>query len=799
MIQNHIKLAFRSIIKYKGYSFINIFGLTIGITCCLIIFSWVRHETRYDLFHTNVDRIYRVGVDGFLGRSFRLPISSTPTGPAINEKYPEIENYTRLTRPQIVAIKLEDDEIYNIKMSSADSSFFNIFSYSLLTGNSDKVLKNPNTIVISENLSYRLFSGNDPIGKLIAINRNDEFEITGVFKDIQENSHLDFDVLVSMETLIKNHKISSDKWLPFNVFTYILVSPNTDSEILSNKLISVIKGTQLESILKNTGGHLSFFLQPLKDIHLQSQLEAEYTTNGNISTVYIFSIIAIVILIIGCINYINLSTALWSVRMKEIGLRKAFGASRKDLIHLLLLESIIHCLLALVLSLIIVNLVGSNINPITNFRLGFNLFESPIVIPLLILFAIVIGTLGGFYPAIFISSHSPYNILKNQIISGKKNPILRNVLVVVQFIFSITLIIGTIVMYSQMSYMQTKDLGFDKELVLYISNLSEEVINRRTLVKDRLNSVPGIKTISFSSSIPGVGYHKGLFNPEGLSEDESQSMDMLSVDSDYIQALELSIIEGRNFDPNVSSDSTEAVIINETAVSKFGWKDPIGKYFLFNTEQPGEKAKMYVIGVIKDFHITSMREIIEPIFIEYKPRIFNTISIKLKSNQLSKTIDQLTKTWKDILPFQPFNYKFLNDTYNGLYQSEVRLSKLILLFSVITVLLGCLGLFGISMFLIEKRTKEIGIRKVFGASIQKIFFLISMKYTQLIIVAFIIASLISWYVMNKWLENFAYKISLELWYFGIAGLLALCIAWFTISYQTIKAARKNPVDALRHE
>jgi putative ABC transport system permease protein len=799
MIENYLKIAIRNITKYKGYSLINIFGLIIGMTCCLLILLWVQHEVSYDSFHSNVDRIYRIGVDGYLGRSFRLPISSIPTGPAIIEQYPEIESYTRLTRPQDVTLKYEEEEIFDIQMSSADSTFFKIFSYPLLIGNTRTILTNPNTIVISEKLSNQLFFESDPIGKVVIINGYQEYEITGVFKELPENTHLDFDALGSFETLYINDEISNERWLPFGVFTYLLLSPNINTRALEDKMITVIKGTQLESILENTGGSLKFFLQPLNDIHLHSHLEAEFTVNGNITTVYIFSIIAIVILLMGCFNYINLSTALWSIRVKEIGLRKTLGASRKNLILQFLFESVIHCLIALFFSIVLITIIESEVNTFASISVDFNLFKIPWLIPLLILFSIVIGILGGFYPAFFISSYNPVNILKGLIFSGRNNSSFRNILIIVQFICSISLLIGTIVIYSQMRYVRTKDLGFKKDLIVYIPNLSEDIINKKTLIKDKLLTASGTKSITFSSSIPGVRYMKGLFHPEGFNEEESQSMDMLSVDSDYMTTLGISLIEGRNFDRNISSDSSEAVIINETAMRKFGWTDPIGKYFSFNTEEPGVQAKMYVIGVVKDFHITSVRENIEPLFIEYKPRLFNTISIKVVANNLPETFGQLKNIWEEILPTQPFNNRFLDATYDNMYHSEVSLSKIILYFSILAVLLGCLGLFGISMFLIDKRTKEIGIRKVHGASISHVVILLSKNYTMLIIIAFFIASSISWYVMNRWLERFAYKINVEWWYFALAGLLALFIAWLTVSYQSIKVARINPIESLRYE
>lgn len=785
--------------RHKGYSFINIFGLVIGMTSCILISFWVKQELSYDLYHTNVDRIYRLGVDGYLGRSFRLPLSSVPAGPTILENYPEIENYTRISKVEEVAIKHDEEEIFDVRMASVDSTFFKIFSFQLKIGDPGSVLKNPNSLVISEKLSNQIFSDSNPIGKIVTINGNQDYEITGVLNEIPASSHLNFDVLGSIQTLYTDNKIADDRWLPFSFYTYLLLSPETDPGKVEEKIVSILEGTRLESILKETGGSLTFFLQPLREIHLYSHLEGEFSPNGNIVNVYLFSIIAVVILMMACFNYINLSTALWSIRGKEIGLRQTLGASRLNVILQILIESILQCFTALLLSVILLKIIESEINTFTNIQLDFSIYEQLRMIPLIILFSILLGILGGLFPAIFISSYNPIKILKGNLSFGNSHTNVRNVLVMVQFVFSISLIIGTIVIYSQMSYARNKDLGFNKDFVVYISNLSDETIRKKASIKENLLTISGVESVSFSSSIPGIRYMKGLFHPEGFTEEESQSMDMISVDDDYSTTLGISLVQGRYFDKMISSDSSESVIINETAARKFGWKDPIGKYFSFNTDQPGVKSKMYVIGVVGDFHVTSIRENIDPLFIENNPQSFNTISIKLVPQNLSNTINDLSNSWKEVLPSQPFNYKFLDETYFDLYKSEENLSKVIYYFSLLAILLGCLGLFGISMFLLGKRSKEIAIRKVHGATLVQILALLSKKYTMSVLIAFVIASSISWYLMNKWLENFAYRIILEWWYFALAGILALLIAWLTISYQSYIAAVKNPVKTLRYE
>jgi len=799
MIRSYLITAIRNLSRLKVNAFVNIVGLSIAIATSILILIWITHELSFENFHNKARNIYRVGIDGYLGRSFRLPITSLIMAPLLKEKLPEIDNYVRISRPEKVSIKFQDLELFDVQLSYADTSLFSIFSIQLLKGNTGNVLDAPNSLVISESFAKILFKDGEPVGEMVRIGGDKEFAITGVFKDMPENSHLSFDLIGSYETLFKENEDLLTQWLPFSVYTYLLVLDDSDPEELCDKMKIIINDSYLESILRDTGGSISFFLQPLKDIHLHSRLEAEFAINGDIGKVYFFVSIAILILIIACFNYVNLSTAGGIYRIKEIGIRKSLGAYRKNIIYQFVTEAFIQCMISLLLGGILIMLFLPLFFQITGFT---PVFESSDILWGLIILGILLSTLsiiGGIYPGLYLSSLKVGDILFDRKYGGNRRNLWRGSLIIFQFTISVLLIQCSVIIFSQLDFIRNKDLGFNKDQVIYISNLTNKTLLSSEYIKANLLKINSVKSMSYSSSLPGMIYHKGLFHPNGFGEEESQSMDMLSIDGDFFSTLGIELVKGRNFSPLHPSDSAEAVIINDSAARNFGWPDPIGQYFIFNTDQPGVKSKMYVIGVVRDFHITSIKESIAPLFIENKPSAFNSVAIKISSKEMSETILEIERVWKKILPDQPFNYKFIDETFAQLYNAEERLSGTMLYFCMVSILLTSLGIFGISYFFTGKRIKEIGIRKVFGARIYQIFFLLIYKYTLLSFIAFLIASFLSTSLMKFWLNNFAYRVNIHWSMYLLTGIGGLIITIISISYQSIQVTVKNPVDSLRQE
>ncbi|UCC80449.1 MAG: ABC transporter permease [Candidatus Zixiibacteriota bacterium] len=802
MYKNFLIISFRNLARNKTYSLINIAGLAIGMACCLMIMLWVQNEYSYDRFHEKTDRIYRLCIDGQVsGRVVRAPISNSPAGPAMVNDFPEVINAVRTDNIPTIPVKYQDKVFFEENIIFADNSIFDVFTFPLISRSEESPLAKPYTLVITENTAERYFGDESPLGKTMTVHNDIECTVTGIVQSPPKNSLFDFDMLCSFETRYAENRELMEEWINFSYVTYLLLEENSDYKTLETKFPSFIENHMGER-LAAFGIGLDYFLQPLTSIHLYSSLEYEESEgSGNITYVYLFSGIALFVLLIACFNFINLTTARATARAKEVGLRKTLGAHKGRLISQFLMESVIYSVFSMLLALLIVEIALPILNSIAGTELSLATVNIPSFILAMLFIAAVVGILAGSYPAFFLSGFSPVRVLKGNLRAGSFRSRLRSALVIGQFIISITLIAGTVFIYKQINYMKNKKLGFDKEQLLILRELDESLQQSPDLIRDKLSSIPGVEKIGFGSESPGSGTSASVFVPEGYADDQGILMNHIYADYNYIPALGIEIAQGRNFSADIKSDTGNAAIINETAVKSLGWEDPIGKTFRMpdpdvdNSEWETRK----VVGVVKDFHIEPLYREIGPVFIINANEDPSLAILRLSTVAITGTVDKIKNKWSEIAPEQPFNFFFVDDEFDEMYRAEERMGKLAFYFSILAIFIGCMGLFGMSSYAAEQRTKEIGIRKVLGATVPNILRLLSREVLVLIAVACIIAWPIAFYAINRWLQNFAYRINLDFSIFIFAGLIALAIAILTISFQSIRAALANPVKSLKYE
>ena len=797
MLKNYFTIAFRSLLRHKAFSFINIMGLAVGIASCFLIFLYVHFETSYDNFNTKADRIYRIVAD------VKTPsetittqgITSAPIAVNVKRDFPEVEDAVRVTYDDGgYLIHKNDLVIQEKKIVLADSTLFNVFDFPLISGNKNTALKEPMSIVISQTAAKKYFGSTNPLGQnLLLTGALINSTITGVMKDIPENSQIKADMFISMSSFkqIYGQPTQDSEWTNHGYYTYVLLKPNADAKKLEAKFPAFMefhhgadaKRLQMQDYLS---------LEPLRDVYLKSKRSGFET--GNINNVRIFSVVAIFILLIACINFINLTTARSVERAKEVGIRKVIGAVKFQLAKQFIIESVIICLIAFALSLLLCSLLLPLFNQLAGKQISPGIFNNPLNIVVLFLLSVSIGIVAGFYPSLVLSSFKPVSVLKGRFATGTKGLILRKSLVVFQFTISIALIVGTIVVYTQLNYMRNKDLGFNKDQTIVINTNFDK---NKDVFKQSLALIPGVISSSSSSSVPGGG-HTGAYSEMENKAGETQktNLNLYFVDFDYINQYQFKLVAGRAFDKNFKTDSTQAMVINESAAKSLGYvstKDAVGRNF----SQWGRKGK--IIGVLKDFHYHSLQQDIQPLVMRYEPWALGLISIKVSSTNLPETIKSIQSKWNNIIPNRPFEYSFLDESFNKLYLAEDRFGNLFFNFAVLAVFISCLGLLGLASYSTIQRTKEIGVRKVLGASVSNIVNLLSIEFIKLVLVAFVIAAPIGWFGMNVWLRDFAYRTSITWWVFAIAGTSAVMIAFITISFQAIKAALMNPVKSLRTE
>jgi putative ABC transport system permease protein len=798
MFKNYLYIALRNIKKHKGYSLINIIGLAIGMACCILITSYVLYELSYDNYHENSDRIYRLKSDAQIGDNhLHIPKSSPPMAGYMVENYPEVLSATRLRELGNVPLRYRENQFYEGRIFYADNSFFDIFTFPLLKGDPKTALKTAYTAVITEDTARKYFGDEDPIGKVITVDESVDFTITGIISNVPRNSHFIFDMLCSFETHAQNNPMSMVNWLSLNYYTYIMIQRGSDPGTLEQKLPDMIT-SNAGNILNAVKGELKLSLQPLTSIHLHSRLEQEISATSNIAYIYIFSAIAMFIMFIACMNYMNLATARSVKRSQEVGMRKVLGAHRAKIIRQFLSESLVTSSISCVIALLFVEVALPLFRAVSGIVLRINYIENPWLIPGLLGLTMVVGLVAGSYPAFFLSSFQPIRILKGSLRTGTRSAHFRGVLVIVQFTISIVLIIGTIITFNQLKYMKNKALGFDKEQILIISISDESTVESLAPFKEELKHHPGVIYVAASSHVPGQTTYYNPFLPEGFTRDEMFWMGQLNVDSDFIPTMGIELLAGRNFSLELQTDQIQSVIINETAAKRYGWEDPVGKT-IGAVSNDGAISKRLVIGLVKDFHIESLHREISPLLITNNTEWLNTLSIRVAKYNIPETLGFLSERWKQHNPMRPFQYFFLDDSFDAQYRADERLSKIFSYFSILAIFIACLGLFGLASYTAEQRTKEIGIRKVLGATISGIIKLLTKEFSKWILVANIISWPVAYFAMRKWLQGFAYRTNIEFYIFVLSAVIALAIAFLTVSYQALKAAKADPVKSLRYE
>ena len=805
MIKNHLKVAIRNILRHKGISFLNISGLAIGIACSILITLFVTHELSYDRFHENAGEIYRVAVRASIGDTkINQTYSSAITFIKLLEDFPETETGVKFFNIGRTPISVGDNTFYETKVMGVDSTFFDVFSFPLIYGDKETVLSQPNTLVITESTAKKYFRQTDVVGETLTLDFSSfgqgivEYKIVGVAKDFPGNSHFHTDFLLSMVSFPE--LISNTGWSSNNFIVYLQMQKGTSKSEFDEKLKSFTRNYMGEDKFDEwvaQGNFWEYYLQPLTDIHLNSDLNGELEANGNKTYVYIFSVVSIIILLIACINFMNLSTAKSSLRAKEVGMRKVVGARRGSLIGQFLSESIIISYISLILGLLLVHAFMPIYITLVDRPLELNYFDNNIVIPVLLIGGLIIGVVSGSYPAFFLSSFKPTSILKQNTGNSKGGSWIRNILVIFQFSISIFLIIGTLTVYNQLRYLQTKQLGFNKEQILIINNPGTLAGERIETFKEILRTQTAVSQVSGSNFLPGQSFSNIGFGAEDVAENFTLNIGV--VDYNYAQTLELELVEGRFFDRDFKSDSV-AAILNEKAVEILGWEDPLGKK-INNWSQ--ERGNFMVVGVVKDFHYESLHQDVRPmaLFLSggYYTRTESNISVRLYTTDMPSVITMIEAEWQKEASGMPFEYSFLDEDYNKLYINEQQTSKIFTIFSVLAIFIACLGLFGLASFITDQKTKEIGLRKVLGASVGRLIQMLNAIFVKWVVVASIIAWPLAWLAMDNWLQNFAYRINQAWWMFVIAAILALVISILVVSLQTVRAALRNPTDSLKYE
>ena len=803
MFRNYLIVGIRNLLRHKGYSSINVLGLAIGIACCILILLYVQDELSYDRYHEKSDRIYRLAESATVaGRPIEAAVTPPPWAPVMAEEFPEIEQITRLKPPgSRWLIRYEENRFYERYFVFADSSVFDIFTIPLVQGNAKTALAEPGAVVLSESMAAKYFGDENPVGKVITGDDLYEFTITGIMEDMPGNSHFHFDFLASYASLapyrlynepstMQNHGFNHD------VFTYLLLREGQEPEDLESKFPEFLD-RHLGDMLEGIGIVARPFLQPITDIHLHSNMEAELGPNSDIRYVYIFSSLAVFVLLIACVNFMNLSTARSARRAQEVGIRKVLGAQRQQLIRQFTGESIFLSVIALVIALAVVHLLLPPFNTVSGKTLAMD-YQSIWLVPTLVAIALLTGIVAGGYPAFILSSFRPVAVLTGALKAGASQSLLRKILITFQFIVSIIMIAGTAVVLDQLAYMQNKNLGFDKENVVIVRLPDAEAIKGYTAFKNAILQYPEILNASTSSSVPGGQPSLNLVTPEGVPEDQSPVYQVIWSDYDFIETLGVEMAAGRTFSREFGSDST-ACLINMATVRSLGWENPIGKTIKM-TGSPDSDPPFEVIGVMEDFHNKSLHQPIEPLLIRLLSDAASFMEVRIQGNNVTRGIEILEEQWRSIYPSHPaMDYSFLDADLEQLYIAEQRMGSVFIAGAILSIFIACLGLLGLSSFMSEQRTREIGVRKVLGATISNVVLLLSRDFTKLILLAFVVGAPVAYYVMHTWLENFPYRVELGLGVFAFAGLAALLIAWLTVGYQAFRAAASNPADALHAE
>ncbi len=793
MLKNLFKTAIRNIFKDFGYSSLNILGLTLGITSALFLIIYIADEVNYDRHHEKADRIYRVSSHiAETDDEFTWIVAQIPFGPQVVEDYPEVESFVRFIPFQRAVFKYEDKEFFEEEFVYADTTVFDVFTYEFIKGSPKDALLEPNTIVLTEKIASKYFGKEDPIGKTL-VTGDEAYKVTGVIKNIPFNSHYRYDAMASRKSLPEE----MGSWGNFGVFTYILLPEGLDYKEFEKKLPEMYDKYMAE-IFEKIGITIEYVLEPIKDIHLKSTSSAEPEPTGSMAYVIIFGIVVLFLVLIAAMNYMNLATARSTKRAREVGLRKVVGSHRGGLIFQFLTESTFLTIISLGLSIVLLILLLPQFNSIAGKSFNINVLMSPVIIISLIGVIILVGIFGGSYPAFYLSRFNPVSVLKGEITKGSSGSIFRKVLVVIQFTISIAMIVSTLIVFKQLNYLKTKDLGYEMENVISLGFSTREMVKKYPVVKQAFLENPNVKNVSSTTTRVGEGSGKILLSVETSDGMQQRGINLAGIDHDFVETLGITMKEGRDFQEDMPSDTMLGVIVNETMAKRLNWDEPLGKKVELQGRGGQDFLKATVVGVMNDYHQTGMYNEIKTLLLYYSPNN-RLMYLKVDGVDVQKTLRYIEKRWTEFFPDQPFTYSFLTEDFSEQFGADEKRGFIFTLFTVLAILIACLGLFGLASYTVEQRTKEIGIRKVVGASDGIVVRLISKEFLILVSISIIIAFPLAFYFMRDWLQNFVYRTNVGLFVFILAGLLTVTITFITIGLQAWKAANTNPAESLRVE
>ncbi|MEZ4775932.1 MAG: ABC transporter permease [Bacteroidia bacterium] len=797
MLRNFLVTAYRNFVRQKGYTLLNVLGLTIGVSSSLFILLYLTHELSFDKHHLRHERIFRISSHiAEPDDAFDWSVTQFPLGPELKQIYPEVEQYVRFAGNGETVLIYEDQKFTEEKVFYVDSTVFDVFSFDFIAGESEHALDEPNTIVIQESMAKKIFGDTDPIGKTLQTDGREKksLKITGVYKDMPKNSHIRAFAMISESTA--DFPTEPGQWGNFGIYTYVLLHNKDEAVSFASKLPEVIE-KNVKPIFDQFGITIVYELLPITDIHLKSDFEGEPEPTGEIAYIYLFAIVGFFMLLIACINYMNLATARSAKRAKEVGIRKVLGSQRSQIIGQFLAESVLIAILSMILSVIIIQVSLPGLNRVLGTSLDFNQILQPGILLSLLGILLITGIVGGSYPAFFLSSFQPSLVLKGNATKGSGHLTIRKILVWFQFVISLGLLVCTGIVFDQLQYLQNKDLGFTKDPVVRFTLKNDENRRKWMVLQEKLLQSPEIIAAATASSSPGIGFGKLLWNVEKNEGGMDQKgVDNYGVDYDYFPALGIEIVAGRNFSEEIKTDSFQAVMVNESMVKRMGWDDAIGKKIQFGTEDTLPFS--YVVGVVKDFHQQWLYSPIEPLM--FLPRKNNYFAhVRLQKENVDKSLAYIESQWNEVFPNTPLEYKFLNDDFYAQYEEDQRRGDIFTLFTILTIVIACLGLLGLASFTAEQRTREIGIRKVVGAGEREIVFLLTKDFVILIAFAAPVAFILSWLATYNWLNAFAFHTGLKVTTFAGSLLLTVAITLITTSYQAYRAAKSDPVKAIRYE
>ena len=795
MLRNYLKIAWRNILRDKFYSIINILGLTIGVTCGLLLLLYVTDELSYDRYHANAAQIYRLASRiREPDKAFGWSSTQVPLAPTLQKDYPFVENYVRFFPYGRMMFRQGEKRFYEEDIYAADSTVFDIFTYPFVEGDPHTALHQPGSVVLTRKTAQKFFGSRSALGQSLQTNDTTFYKVTGVMEDVPKASHFTFNALLSTG---QNERSRATNWGGFNNYSFLVLPKNFDTKRLESKFPQVYD-KYVGPIFKAMGIKITYELQPLTSIHLYSKLEGE--TNGDIGYVYTFAAVAFFMLLIASINYMNLSTARSAKRAKEVGLRKVMGSVRSALMGQFLTESVLMTVLALGASLVLVAVLLPFFNTVVGKEIRFGELLQPYFLGIALAIVAFTGFISGSYPAFYLSSFEPAVVLKGSF-NAKGGTFFRKALVVTQFAISLVMLICTWIVYQQLNFMRNKDMGYDREQVLTIDYQDRQPRARYTALRNTLLANPKVKSVASAyGSTSNIG-GRNIFTVESNAGMKEMGFKPFDVDVDYVKTMGMKVVAGRDFSEKIPADTLNAVLVNEATVARMGWKQPLGKKVRFGGQpQPGEPARpiAQVVGVVKDFHQQSLYNPIEPLIMTCQ-RECSVIHIKIDAQDKDKTLAFIGQKWRETYPDRLFEYRFLDQDFESAYRADELRGRIFTAFSAMTILIACLGLFGLATFTTEQRVKEIGVRKVLGASVSNVVLLLSKDFTKLVLFSFPVAIPIAYFSMDRWLQHFPYKTNIEAWVFVAACLLTLLICWATVVYQSVKAALANPVKSLRSE